>query len=87
MRRLIALIVIALLVLSLAGSASATPADETGEHKITVCHATKSKKNPWVLITVDVAATDGRGHDLHQDDADLFPVTSIEDCDLIGIDG
>ncbi|NNC75201.1 MAG: hypothetical protein HKN93_06780 [Acidimicrobiia bacterium] len=84
MRRLIAVMATALLVLSLAGSASATPRDDAGEHKVTVCHATNSKRNPWVLVTVDLAATNGRGHEIHKDGADLFPATSLDDCGAVG---
>ncbi|MBT8197706.1 MAG: hypothetical protein KJO84_04300 [Acidimicrobiia bacterium] len=86
MRRFIALLAASLLVLSLAGSATAAPTDKGGDHKVTVCHATGSEKNPWVLITVNVAATNGRGHEIHQDGADLVSATSLEDCGGI-IDG
>ncbi|MBT8197705.1 MAG: hypothetical protein HKO87_09770 [Acidimicrobiia bacterium] len=63
-RRLVAIITAAVLVLSLAGVASATPRTG-GEHKVTVCHATSSATNPWVIITVDVASTQHRAHDNH----------------------
>lgn len=37
--------------------------------KITLCHATGSASNPYVLITVSAnAATEGHGHDGHADD-------------------
>jgi len=41
-------------------SASATNGDP---HKVTICHATASKSNPYVVITVDVASIgDMSGH-------------------------
>jgi hypothetical protein len=37
-------------------------------HKVALCHATGSKTNPYVLITVSVNATAGNGHGRHEDD-------------------
>lgn len=37
-------------------------------HKVTLCHATGSRTNPYVLITVSVNATTGNGHGRHEDD-------------------
>ena len=36
--------------------------------KITICHATGSATNPFVVITVSVNATTGNGHGDHEDD-------------------
>jgi hypothetical protein len=51
-----------------AGPAAATPRD----HKMTICHATGSDKNPYVEITVDTSSinnlVDGNGHGRHADD-------------------
>lgn len=45
--------------------ASATPKNAGGEHTITICHVTNSATNPYVVITVDVAAFDGEGKNDH----------------------
>jgi hypothetical protein len=41
------------------GAASATPPDDEGEHKITICHRTNAVSNPYVVIDVDIASADG----------------------------
>lgn len=46
-------------------SASATPKNADGDHQVTICHVTNSATNPFVVITVDVAAFDGEGHNDH----------------------
>src|SRR5437867_5253381 len=51
-------------------------AGANGDHKITICHATGSAKNPYVEITVDEHAVDDRGHDHHQDGRDIIPAPS-----------
>ena len=50
----------------MSGSASATrPDPDTGDHKVTICHATNSGTNPYVLIEVDYAAVDSAGGSDH----------------------
>jgi hypothetical protein len=60
-------IVVAMVVLGAVGTgaslASATKPDP--DHKVTICHATASRTNPYVVITVDIASIvgdSGHGH-------------------------
>ncbi|MEX0667504.1 MAG: hypothetical protein WD313_04175 [Acidimicrobiia bacterium] len=69
MRRLTFLLLASLLVLGVTQTALATkPGSVPGAidgHKITICHATNSASNPYVVITIDVAAWnpgDDHGH-------------------------
>lgn len=63
---------LALSAISLLGSAgSATP--PRPEHKVTLCHATDSYSNPYVVVTVDVASVLHHGHDGH--DGPVFYAT------------
>ena len=65
-RRLIGtLSIVAMLAVVLAIPASATPKNQDGEHKVTICHVTNSSSNPWVIIDVDFAAFDGDGKNDH----------------------
>jgi len=51
------------MMLGVALPAGATPGDP---HKVTLCHATASTSNPYVVITVDVASVLGdHGHGGH----------------------
>jgi hypothetical protein len=43
-------------------------------HKVTICHATGSTSNPYVVITVDVHAL--KAHTQHQDGRDVIPAPS-----------
>lgn len=56
MRKLIAIAGAVALAGAMAAPAVATPEDP---HKILVCHATSSLKNPYVTIEVDIASTGG----------------------------
>ncbi len=52
-----------------AASASASPTDPNFGHKVTLCHGTGSASNPFVTITVDVAASGLQGgHANHGND-------------------
>ena len=56
----------ALLLGALAPATAQASKTPEGEHKVTICHATDSRTNPYVIITVDVASILGtRGHDGH----------------------
>ena len=60
-----------------ASMASATKGDP--EHKVTICHATASKTNPYVMITVDVASIVGdSGHGSSGvNEGDIIPAFNI----------
>jgi hypothetical protein len=57
----------AVMIGSTAVVASAT---KPPDHKVTICHATGSSTNPFVIINVDIASSGylKAGHDLHDDD-------------------
>jgi hypothetical protein len=80
LKRLILLGAAAMLAVAvLPGAAGATPADGDG-HKVTICHVTNSASNPYVVITVDVAAFDGEGkkdHTQHYSDK-----TGLSDAEI-----
>jgi hypothetical protein len=61
-----------------AALAAATPADSTG-HKVTICHATASKTNPYVMINVDVASIVGDSGHGHSgiNEGDIIPAFDI----------
>jgi hypothetical protein len=62
---------------SSASMASATKGDP--EHKVTICHATASRTNPYVMITVDVASIVGdSGHGRSGvNEGDIIPAFNI----------
>lgn len=43
------------------------------DHKVTICHATGSTKNPYVKISVAYQSIVKQGHDQHQGDRDIIP--------------
>jgi hypothetical protein len=53
--------------------------------KITICHATGSETNPFVLITISVNGLNG--HADHQDGEDIIPATSLADCPVTAAGG
>lgn len=57
--------------------ALATPPSGDNSHKVTICHATGSDKNPFVTITVDKASII-EGHGEHQDQRDIIPAFTFE---------
>jgi hypothetical protein len=51
--------------------------DDKGDHdskKVTICHATGSEKNPYVVITISENAWLNGHKDGHQNGADIYPV-------------
>src|SRR4051812_44598452 len=54
-------------VLAMTGyvNAGAGASPSSPEHTVTLCHATASRTNPYVVITVDVASVLNEGHDRH----------------------
>ncbi len=68
----------ALLVGILAGPAGATKPDGGG-HTITICHATNSAVNEYVVITIDVAAWQGGGNVRHSPDHHVNAKTGARD--------
>jgi hypothetical protein len=60
------------------GNGNATgngPAD-----KITICHATHSETNPFVVITISENGLSGHGRPGHQDDEDVIPARADGSC-------
>jgi hypothetical protein len=49
------------------------PPNGNGDHKITICHATGSTTNPFVVITVDLHALNGHAGSGHQNGEDIIP--------------
>ena len=73
-------LVVSALAALLVAPASATPPVD-GEHQVTICHVTESEGNPYVLITVDVAAFDGEGandHSHHEAKDGRVDVVSVD---------
>jgi len=64
-------------VSAVAGRKNST--DNRPRPRITLCHATRSETNPYVVITVDPNSVISRGHDQHQDDRDIIPAFTYEE--------
>ena len=71
-RQFTVLLLASLLVFGVSQAALATkPGSEPGaidEHKVTICHATNSASNPYVVITIDIAAWNTSGDVGHSPD-------------------
>ena len=63
------------------GNADTIPSCNATTQRVTICHRTCSRKNPWVRITIDEDAWSGEGcghmlqHDVTDDCANEFPWT------------
>jgi hypothetical protein len=87
-RRVITLVTtIALLMLSVVGPAMATPPGNDDGHKITICHVTNSASNPFVVITIDVAAWHAEGQVGHSPDHHVNHKTGDHDVVWDEVDG
>ena len=78
------------LTFSFAAVAHASQGEHGRSHRVSICHATHSETNPFVLVTVGVAAE--TAHDHHQDNEDLLfhkdvnlksGPTDAQSCDLL----
>ena len=74
---------IALLVLSFAPAMATPPGSDpwlVDGHKITICHATNSATNPYVVITIDAAAWHTEGEVGHSPDHHVNQETGDHDA-------
>ena len=64
---------------TLGGTATMASATKGDEHTVEICHATASKTNPYVMITVDVASIVGdSGHGSSgMNEGDIIPAFNI----------
>jgi hypothetical protein len=63
----VVLVVLGVTAPALATKPGTDPDLEDG-HKITICHVTNSATNPYVVITIDIAAWEGDGDERHSPD-------------------
>ena len=73
-------IAISALMVAPASATTSIPA-----HKVGICHATGSTKNPYVFIVVDEHAV--AAHTRHQDGRDKIGVKSLADCPKAAVAG
>ena len=67
-----------------ASTASATNS-QIPDHKIGICHATSSAKNPYVFIVVDKHAV--KAHTKHHEGKDIVGVSSAAKCPKPAVQG
>jgi ABC-type sugar transport system substrate-binding protein len=83
-RLIIAASMAALLVLTVMGPVLATKPgtdpDLIDGHKITICHVTNSAQNPFVVITIDIAAWQNEGDEGHSPDHHINKKTGQQDA-------
>lgn len=74
--------VVALLLAAGASSAMAAHSDDNGndEHKVTICHATHSAKNPFVRIHVSKNSDKAHGHAGHEGDTIVDDDADVAQC-------
>ena len=74
--------VVALLMAAGASSAMAARSDDTGndDHKVTICHATHSAKNPFVRIHVSKNSDKVHGHAGHEGDTIVDDDANVAEC-------
>ena len=80
--RALVLIALAAFVALLVGVVGAGSTADAAADKVTICHATSSEKNPYVLITVNRSSVDGEGkndHTSHEDDIIPAPAEGCPD--------
>lgn len=71
---------------TLGAGASTASATNSDPHKITICHATASKTNPYVVINVDIASIigdSGHGHS-GVNAGDIIPPIIVDAIQLYG---
>lgn len=84
MKKVIAILGLAAVVLTFASAAGAT-----NNKKVTICHGTSSQSNPYVKNTVSISAIDGQGsndHSHHIKDI-IPPVKGVTDGQNWGAEG
>ena len=75
MKRIIIVAAVVLLGVAASASTSSSEADATPNEKVTICHATSSRTNPYNVITVDASAVDEQNNpDLNGHGDHLGPV-------------
>jgi len=93
MRRKLLTLVTAFLLLTLSVMSPAlatkpgSDPDLQDGHKVTICHATNSATNPYVVITIDIAAWHAEGDEGHSPDHHVNHKTGFHDVLWDAING